>query len=411
VEAAKAPEPEPPKPAQPPPPPKTQPPVAKKSGPSRPETAHDKLLSRTQQMVRERPEDGAKLLRTILVGESEPEGGGAAGDESAPPVMQKVAILMVALGQETAAEMMKFLSDFEIEEITKAVVNLKNVTTQMQDRVLEEFRQHLEAGEWVSQGGMDFARNVLERAVGPRKAQEILERVSRSVSSGFYMLKNVAPEQVAPFIAHEHPQTIALILSQLDAARSGGILDQLPARLQADVSYRMATMESITPAVLKDIEEALEASLRDILGGNQDVGGPGVVADMLNMSGSSTEKNVLDQIDAQDPEISESIARLMFTFDDIVKLTDREMQVLLRVVDQKDLVIALKAAQEALKDKILGNLSEQTRQALTEEMEFIGPMRLSEVEEVQQRIVQQVRQLEENGEITIVRGDADDSFV
>ena len=331
--------------------------------------------------------------------------------DSGIPTMQKVAILFIALGQEAAGEVMKFLSDFEIEEITQAVANLKTVSVEMQDAVMEEFETHLLAGEWVAQGGMDFARGALVLAVGPRRAQEILDRVASTVTSGFYMLKNVSPEQVAPFITQEHPQTISLILSQLEPAQASGILAQLPERLQAEVAYRIATMENITPAVLKEIEEALEASLRDILGGNQDVGGPGVVADILNLTGSSVEKNILDQMDGQDPEVAEAVRNLMFTFADINKLTDRELQILLGEVDQKDLVIALKAAEEELKDKILGNMSERVRTFVSEEMEFLGPMRLSEVEEVQLRIVQQVRQLEEQGQITIVRGDADDSFV
>ena len=163
--------------------------------------------------------------------------------------------------------------------------------------------------------------------------------------------------------------------------------------------------------MLKEIEEALEASLRDILGGNQDVGGPKVVADIINLTGSSVEKNVLDQMDAQDPQTAESVRNLMFTFADINKLTDCELQILLREVDQKDFVVALKAAEEELKDKVLGNLSERVRQLITEEMEFLGPMRLSEVEEVKLRIVQQVRQLEEQGQATIARGDSDDTFV
>ena len=163
--------------------------------------------------------------------------------------------------------------------------------------------------------------------------------------------------------------------------------------------------------MLREIERALEASLRDILGGNKDVGGPKVVADILNFTGSSVEKSVLDQLDGQDPEVAEAVRNLMFTFADIAKLTDRELQVLLREVDQKDLVIALKAAEQEMKDKILANMSERVRQFITEEMEFLGPMRLSEVEEVQLRIVQQVRQLEEQGQVTIVRGDSDDTLV
>ncbi len=332
-------------------------------------------------------------------------------EEPEIPLRQRVAIVMVALGHDVAGEVMKHLSDYEVEEITQSIAALKSVSVEVMDRVLEDFEQHLLAGEWISQGGIDFARNALERAVGPRKAQEILDRVSSRVASGFYMLRNVSPEQIAPFISHEHPQTIALILSQLDSAQASGILSQLPERLQAGVAYRIATMENITPAVLKQIEESLEASLRDVLGGNQDVGGPRVIADMLNLTGSSVEKNVLDQMDAMDPEVAESVRNLMFVFADIVRLTDREIQTLMREVDQKDLVIALKTAGEELKNKILGNMSERVRTYITEEMEFLGPMRVSEVEEVQLRIVQQVRQLEEQGQITVVRGDSDDQFV
>ena len=335
----------------------------------------------------------------------------AQGDGEEIPVLQKVAILMVALGQDASGQVMKFLSDFEIEAITQAVADLKNVTPKMMDVILEEFENHLMAGEYISQGGLDFARDCLERAVGPRKAQEILDRVNTKVSSGFYILKNVAPQQIAPFISHEHPQTIALILSQLEPDQAAGILANLSERIQAEVAYRIATMENITPNVLQQIEESLESSLRDLLGGNQDVGGPKVVADMLNLTGSSVEKSVLDIMDGTDPEVAEQVRNLMFVFSDLAKLTDREIQTLLREVEQKDLTVALKAADEELKEKILGNMSERVRQFIQEEMEFAGPMRLSEVEEVQLRIVQQARQLEDQGQITITRGDAGDEFV
>jgi len=334
-------------------------------------------------------------------GDSEPE----------LPLTQKVAIVMVALGEEGSGEVMKHLSDYEIEEITQAIAGLKNTSIDVMDRILNEFEASLLAGEWVSQGGIDFARQALERAVGPRQAQEILDRISSQVSSGFYMLRNVPADQIAPFISHEHPQSIALILSQLEADQASGILSQLPERLQSDVAYRIATMENITPTVLKEIEESLESNLRDMLGGNQDVGGPKVVADILNLTGSSVEKNVLDRMDGQDPEVAESVRNLMFVFEDISKLSDREIQTLMREVDQKDLVVALKGASDEMKDKVLGNMSERVRTFITEEMEFQGPMRLSEVEEVQLRIVQQVRQLEEQGQVTIVRGDSDDQFV
>ena len=331
------------------------------------------------------------------------------GEDSLPP-LQKVAIVMVALGEEASGEVMKHLTDYEIEEITQAIAGLKNISVEVMDGILEEFEQLLVAGEWISQGGLDFARQALERAVGPRKAQEILDRIS-SQPLGFQMLRNVPPDQIAPFISHEHPQSIALILSQLEPDQASGILAQLPERLQTDVAYRIATMENITPNVLTEIEESLEASLRDMLGGNQDVGGPKVVADMLNLTGSSVEKNVLDNMDAQDPEVSESVRNLMFVFDDIAKLTDNDIQTLMREVDQKDLVIALKSASDEMKEKVLGNMSERVRTFITEEMAFQPPMRLSEVEEVQLRIVQQVRQLEEQGQVAIMKGDSDDQFV
>lgn len=326
-------------------------------------------------------------------------------------LVQRVAIVMLALGEETSGEVMKYLTDREVEEITEALATLKNVSADVMDQVLEEFEAGLMAGNWVSQGGVDFARQALERAVGPRKAQEILDRISSTVTSGFYILRNVPADQIAPFISHEHPQSIALILSQLDADQASGILAQLPERLQPDVAYRIATMENIAPNVLKEMEMSLEETLKDMLGGNQDAGGPKVVADMLNLTGSSVEKNVLDNMENMDPNTAESVRNLMFVFEDIMKLSDREIQILLREVDQKDLVIALKSSSEELKEKVLGNMSDRVRQFVTEEMDFTGPMRLSEVEEVQLRIVQMVRQLEEQGQITILSGDADDQFV
>jgi len=353
-------------------------------------------LSPLQRLVWERLEEAVELLNTMLMNKNE---------------VWKAAVVMVGLGQRIAGELMKRMSDGEIEEVTQAIGGLDQVEAEGRQKVAEEFRQRLLDGEYSIKGGMEFARGALERAVGPRKAQEVIDHITSRVSSGFYMLQNVAPEQIAPFISQEHPQTVALILSQLDPAQASGILAQLPAPMQADVAYRIATMENITPAVLKEIEESLEASLRDVLGDIQDVGGPKVVADVLNLTGPSTEKNVLDKMDGQDPEMAESVRNLMYTFEDISRLTDREIQVLMREVDQKDLVIALKAASNQMKDKVLRNMSEKVRTFITEEMEFLGPMRLSEVEEVQLRIVQQVRQLEEQGQVTIVRGDSDDKFV
>jgi flagellar motor switch protein FliG len=333
------------------------------------------------------------------------------GDRDELTAREKAAILMVALGEDAAGDIMKYLADFEIEDLTHIITELKSLPNDVQDRVLEEFEQHLLAGEWVNQGGVDFARAALERAVGPRRAQEILNRINSNNSSGFHVLKNVSPEQLAPFISNEHPQTVALILSQLDPDQAAGILGHLPESVQAEVAYRIATLDHITPNVLKQIEESLETNLKDILGGHKDVGGPKVVADMLNLTGSTVEKNVLERLDAQDPEVAEHVRNMMFVFDDIHMLTDREVQVILREVEQHDLVVALKTASEEVKSKILDNMSERVRAYVEEEMEFLGPMRLSEVENIQLRIVQRVRQLEEQGQITIVRGAVEDTFV
>ena len=392
--------PEPAAPAEAPPPPRPSAPEAVPPAPSRPPRPEGLEEGSIRGMVWDHPENAAMLLRTMLM-EAEP------GDEP----MRKAGTVVLALGQEVAAEMLKHLTDYELEQVTQTVAALKGVPAEVLEAALGEFRQHLQAGEWATSGGIDYARGTLERVVGPRKAKEILDRVTRSVSSGFYMLKNVAPEQVAPFISHEHPQTIALILSQLDPRQAARILNQLPDRMQGDVSHRIATMENIPPEVIKGVEEALEASLRDVLGGNLDVGGPKVVADILNLTGSSVERNVLERLDEQNREVAEGIRNLMYVWADVAKLTDRETQTFLRAADQKDLVIALKATDEEMKKKLLGNMSAETREFLTEEMEKLGPMRLNEVEEVQLRLVHVVRGLEEQGQLTIVRGDADDTFV
>ena len=248
--------------------------------------------------------------------------------------------------------------------------------------------------------------------MGPRKAQDLLNRVNSTTSSGFYMLRNVDPNQIIPFISKEHPQTIALILSQLEAAQAAGVLNGLPEELQADVSFRIAQMESISPQVLSELESSLADDLQSILSGQvTEIGGPKAVAEILNRTGRSTEKAVLERLDAQDPELAEDVRNQMFVFDDIANLTDREIQLILREVDSKDLATALKGANDEMKDRIFTNVSERVGTMMKEEMDFSGPVRMSDVEEVQLRVVQTVRQLEEAGQVTIVRGDSNDQFV
>ncbi len=333
-------------------------------------------------------------------------------DDDIMPARQKVAVLMIALGQETTAEVMKYLSDMEVEQIAQSISELDIVTTEQEDAVLEEFEQLLLAGKYVSQGGIDFARGALEKALGPRKAQEVLDRVTSTTSSGFYMLRNVDPNQIVPFISKEHPQTIALILSQLDPTQSAGVLNGLPEEMQSDVAIRIARMDNISPQILRELEESLANDLEAILSGQiTEIGGPKAVAEILNHTGRSTEKAVLERLDAQDPELAEQVRNQMFVFDDIANLTDKEIQMVLREVDSKDLAVALKGGSDEIQKRILGNMSERVSTSLKEEMQFAAPMRMSDVEEVQLRIVQTVRQLEEAGQVTIVRGDTNDVFV
>jgi flagellar motor switch protein FliG len=328
------------------------------------------------------------------------------------PAKQKVAILMIALGQDTTAEVMKYLTDQEVEGIAQAISELDVVTTEQEDEVFEEFEQLLLAGKYVSQGGIDFARGALEKALGPRKAQALLDRVNSTTSSGFYMLRNVDPDQIVPFISKEHPQTISLILSQLDSTQAAGVLTGLPEELQSDVAFRIAQMDNIQPQVLRELEESLANELQAILSGQiTEIGGPKAVAEILNRTGRSTEKAVLERLDAQDPELAEEVRNQMFVFDDIANLTDREIQMILREVDTKDLAVALKGGSDELQERTFGNVSERVGTMIKEEIQFSGPVRMSDVEEVQLRVVQTVRQLQEAGQVTIVRGDSNDVFV
>jgi flagellar motor switch protein FliG len=326
--------------------------------------------------------------------------------------LQKVAILMVALGEDTTAEIMKYLGDAEIESISQAISETDVVTTEQEDEVLEEFEQLLVAGKYVSQGGLDFARGALEKALGPRKSQEVLDRVTSTTRSGFYVLRNVEPSQIIPFISKEHPQTIALILTQLDPQQAAGILSSLSLEMQSEVAYRVAKIGNISPQTLRDLEESLTLDLEAIISGQvAEIGGPKAVAEILNQSGHSTEKAIIESIDAIDPELAEEVRKQMFVFEDLVNLTDRDIQLILREVDQNILSLALRGATDELKDRIFGNLSQRVATMLKEEMEFQGPARMSEIEEKQIEVIQTVKKLEEGGLLTIVRGDSNDVFI
>ena len=323
---------------------------------------------------------------------------------------QKIAVLMVSLGEEGASELMRHFGEVEVEQVAQAIADLKNVPVELQDAVLREFEGVLEEGI-PGFGGGDFARDLLVRAFGPEEAAEILERVGAGSGSGFEMLRSADPAQVAPFIAQEHPQTIALILSQADPAQAAAILEQLPLAMQAEVAHRIATLEHVAPEVLDEVEQTLETILKDVLQGKRKVGGSQIVADILNAAGNRLEKVVLERIDNADPEIAEEIRNQIFSFDDLALLQDEEMQLVLRQVEIKDVQVALKTANKAVRDRFASSFSERARARLFEDMDALPPLRISAVEEAQMRIVQVVRQLEEQQAIRIPRGGGHERYV
>jgi flagellar motor switch protein FliG len=350
-------------------------------------------------------EAAAAVVRTI---HHRNESGAEDGPLAGMSTRQLVAALMAGLGAEVGSQVIKHLrSEDEVRWVGTAVAEEPEVTRATATQVVEMVRQRVEAGDYLQDGGRELARQLMVGAFGLRRSRLFL---NPDQDGKIQALNDVAAEQVAPYISHEHPQTIALLLSQLNPSQAAGILSMLPERMQPDVSYRMSTMENVTPDLLNEIEEALAASLADILSGQAPVGGPKVTADILNRTGSSVERNVLNSLDKRDPEVAESVRNLMFTFDDIGRMGDPEIQILHGQVDPKHQAIALKRADETFRARWLGLLPEETRAAVEAEMERLGVMRLKDVQEMQLRVVQQVRRLEEQGKVTIVRGDPDETY-
>lgn len=328
--------------------------------------------------------------------------------------IQKAAIALVAFGTEVSSRVLKTLNEDDLEKITVEIANLREVPPGIEEKVIKDCHDIFMARKYVSQGGIDFAKGILERAVGSKKAVELLNRLESSLrTSGFNLLKNIDPAQLVNFIRNEHPQTIALILTQLVPQQAAAVLAELPPELQAEVSLRVATMEKISPGVLKEVEATLEGHFKDTAGRDLSVsGGAKTIAEVLNIIETSAEKNILQAIEAEDADLAADIKNMMFVFDDLVLLDDRSVQRLLKEVETKDLAISLKAASDDVKNKIFTNVSERVSVLIKEEIEFMGPMRLSDVESAQQRIVETVRRLEEEGQIVISgRGGKDDVIV
>jgi flagellar motor switch protein FliG len=327
---------------------------------------------------------------------------------------QKAAVALVAFGPEVSALVLKGMNESELEKITIEIANLRDVPAEIEEKVIEECHQIFMARQYISQGGVDFASEILEKAVGHNKAREILHRLESSFKSrGFSLLKDIDPKQLSGFFQNEHPQTTSLVMTQLSPQQAASVLSELTPELQAEVALRIATMEKISPEILKEIEGTLENHFGSASGRDLSVsGGAKAIAEILNLIDTTAEKNILQSLEAEDPDLAAEVKNMMFVFDDLVLLDDRSIQRVLKEVETKDLSIALKAASEEVKAKIYSNVSERVAIMIKEEMEFMGPTRLSDVEAAQGRIVEAVRRLEEEGQIIVSgRGGKEDIIV
>ncbi len=326
---------------------------------------------------------------------------------------ERASILMVALGNEVAANVYKQLDDSTIEIVTLEIANLRKVTPEMRLEVLKEAQEMLLAREYMSRGGVDYARDILERALGPERAQSLLSRITASLQvRPFDFMRHTDPQQLLGFIQGEHPQTIALILSYLEPERAAQVIGGLAASLQAEVAKRIARMDRITPEVLREVERVLERKLSTVMG--QDftlAGGIDAIVNIINNADRATERNIMEHLEENDPELAEEIKRRLFVFEDISKMDDRSLQRVLREVEMKELGLALKGATEELRSKFFRNMSKRAAEMLKEDMDYMGPVRVRDVEESQQKVVNVVRALEDTGEIIISRGGEEELVV
>lgn len=320
---------------------------------------------------------------------------------------RKVAVLLLQLGKERSAKVLRTMRDSEVEEVMAEVARLDGIEPATVDEVLEEFQELASARRYVMQGGMAFAKEVLEASVGPGKASEILDRLSASmVQLPFEFLRRADPRQVLSFLQDEHPQTIALVLAHMHADHAAMVLSGLPDALQTDVAHRVATMDRTSPEVIARVETVLERKLSSVLSSSDfsAAGGVQPLVDILNRSDRATERHILEGLEGRDADLAESVRSRMFVFEDIVTLDDRSVQLVLREVDNKELAVALKGVRDDVRDKIVRNLSERAGANLLEEITLLGPVRIKTVEEAQASIVRVIRSLEEAGQIVLSRG-------
>ena len=326
------------------------------------------------------------------------------------PGTRKAAILMLSVGQDTASEILKRLDREAIEEISREIAGMEGVTARNRDSVVGEFYHLALASNYLEEGGLTYARALLKKSLSDDEAKKIIDQVTQSIqSSPFSFLQKAEAANLLTFIQDEHPQTIALILAHLPSDKASEILVGLPSAKQIEVVKRIANMEQTNPEVIHEVERGLEHRLSAIVSQSfEKVGGVETVAEMLNLADRATEKSIMEGLEAEDPELVESIRRLMFVFEDILQVNDKGIQSVLKEVDNDELALALKTASDELKDKIFKNMSERAAQLIKEDMDYMGPVRVSDVESAQQKIVDVVRRLEDAGEIIITgRGDTE----
>lgn len=323
--------------------------------------------------------------------------------------LEKAAILLISLGPDLSSKLLRYLPENEIERVTYQIANMATVTNEMKAAVTEEFLQLYEAQQYLLHGGINYARELLEKSVGPAKANEIIRKLTESSKiRPFAMVRKADPRQMINFIYNEHPQTIALILSYLEPEQASIIISGLPEDMQADIARRIALMERTSPEIVKEVEATLESKLSSLM--DQDftsVGGVKTLVDILNRVDRSTEKIILETMEKDDQELAEEVRKRLFVFEDIINLDDTSIRRILREVDTKDLALAIKGSSQDVANRIYKNMSQRAGEMLREDIEFLGPIRLRDVEEAQQRIVQTIRRLDEAGEIVISRGGED----
>jgi flagellar motor switch protein FliG len=326
---------------------------------------------------------------------------------------QKAAILLISLGPDVSAQVYKHLSEEEIEQLTLEIANVRKVDSGLKEEILEQFHSLVLAQDYIAQGGIGYAKSILEKALGEENAMDVINRLTSTLQvRPFDFARKADPSQILNFIQHEHPQTIALILSYLESVQAGQILSELPQEVQADVAKRIALMDSTSPEIVNEVESILEQKLSSTVTQDYtDAGGIEAVVEVLNSVDRSTERTILDALEIQDPELADEIKKRMFVFEDIVTLDNRSIQRVIRDVENEDLQLSLKVASDEVKEIVFSNMSQRMSDAFKDEMEFMGPVRLRDVEEAQSRIVAVIRRLEEAGEIVIARGGGDDIIV